>query len=135
MVHLLIKHQDISKVTIKENYTTYRLSYIYPYTTISGIPLHLENIDIIDKLRIYKIIINDKITLQKIQEIDILLSTQIPTYISFLKYENDIWYIVFKKNNTVIDKLKDKLENTSLSINIMFVKKGASYNYPIVYLL
>ena len=64
-----------------------------------------------------------------------LLSTQIPTYISFLKYENDIWYIVFKKNNTVIDKLKDKLENTSLSINIMFVKKGASYNYPIVYLL
>ena len=143
MVHLMIKQYDISKISIIEKYNTYRLTYNFPYTKIIGLPIFLNNIDIQDKQHIYKLIIKDKSTLHILQGIDSLFTKKISNYISFLKNENSEWYIVFKKNSTVIHKmnatlnanLDGKLKGTSVIINILFIKKGASYNYPIVYLL
>ena len=143
MVHLMIKQYDISKISIIEKYNTYRLTYNFPYTKIIGLPIFLNNIDIQDKQHIYKLIIQDKSTLHILQGIDSLFTKKISNYISFLKNENSEWYIVFKKNSTVIHKmnatlnanLDGKLKGTSVIINILFIKKGASYNYPIVYLL
>ena len=143
MVHLMIKQYDISKISIIEKYNTYRLSYNFSYTNIIGLPIFLNNIDIQDKQHIYKLIIKDKSTLHILQGIDSLFTKKISNYISFLKNENSEWYIVFKKNSTVIHKmnatlnanLDGKLKGTSVIINILFIKKGASYNYPIVYLL
>ena len=143
MVHVMIKQYDISKISIIEKYNTYRLTYNFPYTKIIGLPIFLNNIDIQDKQHIYKLIIKDKSTLHILQGIDSLFTKKISNYISFLKNENSEWYIVFKKNSTVIHKmnatlnanLDGKLKGTSVIINILFIKKGASYNYPIVYLL
>ena len=151
MVHLMIKQYDISKISIIEKYNTYRLSYNFSYTNIIGLPIFLNNIDIQDKQHIYKLIIKDKSTLNILQDIDSLFTEKISNYISFLKNENSEWYIVFKKNSTVIHKMNSKvnanldgkrnanldgkMNSTSVLINILFIKKGASYNYPIVYLL
>jgi hypothetical protein len=171
MVHLMIKQYDISKISIIEKYNTYRLTYNFSYTNIIGLPIFLNNIDIQDKQHIYKLIIKDKSTLNILQDIDSLFTKNISNYISFLKNVNSEWYIVFKKNSTVIHKMDGKLNanlgkqhanlgklnanlgkqhanlgkqndnlggkqnDTSVLINILFIKKGASYNYPIVYLL
>ena len=131
----MIKQYDISKISIIEKSNTYRLSYNFSYTKIIGLPIFLNNIDIQDKQHIYKLIIKDKSTLNILQDIDSLFTKKISNYISFLKNENSEWYIVFKKNNTVMHKMSNKINDTSALINILFIKKGASYNYPIVYLL
>ena len=133
MVHILIKDIDISKITINETMYTYKISYNLSYLTLIGLSFKLNNISIKELEYNYHIIINDKDTITLLNDIDNLLSKTIPNYIPILKTGIDGKYITFSKNNTVSTILKRYKNN--INIHLFKVRKNASYNYPIIYIL
>ena len=133
MGYLQIKKIDIQNVKFLTNKYGYKLIYDTPYVK-SSLLFELHGITIKENTYEYIITISDKHSIKALQQIDTLCSNKLRNYKPILHFNDNIYYMVFRKNN-ILHKLLDKYKKSStISINIIKLKNRASHYHPIVYI-
>jgi hypothetical protein len=135
---LTIKKINNNNINIELCNQYYLLRYYTNYLKLSSISLKLKGVTIVEKDGYY-IYITDKKSINDINLLDTFLSDHIPNYKcilhnSFNKNLKISNYLFFKKNNYLTNFIK-VFKNNELYINIIKLKKTASYTFPIVYVL
>tara|TARA_B100000900_G_C20009043_1_gene485035 strand:- start:96 stop:497 length:402 start_codon:yes stop_codon:yes gene_type:complete len=133
MGYLSIKNLDENKINIQNTNNYYSLSYKQPYIKLSSILIELNNISVSTKNGYY-ITIKDERSINELKKLDSFLIKHIFNYKGILHENNSEYYLYLKKNDYLDNFMKD-FTNEKLYINIIKLKKTASYIFPIVYVL
>jgi len=135
MTQLLIKEINTHNIQLTESYYTYKIIYSLPYIRLLGISLYLHDVVIKDQGADYKILINNKDTIQTLQHIEGYISKNTYNYKPITHHTNSGTYINIKKNDIISTNLRNYSDKSFIPIKLFKIRKTASHSYPIVYVL
>lgn len=120
-----------NNIQLHKNNPYYIIRYNLDYLQLSGISLCLQDIFVKKSTNGYNLYIQDKDTIQQLQEIDDYFCRNVPKYRPILQ-KHQQYYIYLKEN-----KYTSQLNTTYklFHINLVKLKIGASYTHPIVYII
>tara|TARA_B100000700_G_C14769295_1_gene725954 strand:- start:323 stop:751 length:429 start_codon:yes stop_codon:yes gene_type:complete len=142
MGYLTIKQIKDVKINIEPTNQYYSLGYNTNYIKLSSILLNLKGVSITENRGFY-ININDEKSIHDLTILDTHLSKHISNYKSILhtridknsNVESKLSHYLFLKKNHYLDNFMKLFTGDEIYINIIKLKKTASYTFPIVYVL
>lgn len=139
MGHLITHTIHLHKIQIYESKYYISVGYQLPYMKLTSLPIQVTISDCHRSPNGHNLIITDKDSLKRLQQIDQHLSDCIPNYKPILSRDERYHYLYFKQN-PFIDAYVDRFStsekgHSNIIINVIKLKKNASSTYPIVYIL